>query len=475
MNTFSDKKDESVRKEIGMFSNWAIGRESNEDDEATINAGTGRPVADRATLASQERSFWSWLKSETDVEEEMALNRALQSEAASQTNDVLSSILLNQAGASAPYSASGHATSTSPEDKAFLHWLRNGQDTEEAIAMTQSFGQSKATSQVNHSSGAHDSDNASKARLAKVAEKVQGSHGGDESKDDELEFSNFPAISSIVTYPNSEPNPQASSVMRKTGTGPPIMRATPQWGFTVQDETYAYEDESDVVLTVAQYNYETFYNLKPGTATAAILEHTSAGITGWASCVLDETPNKPRSEQDDSYTKQELKTEVVLPPSAKSPPRHRIGDEEESRELQMALLESLGVNVGNEAKRSLIHDPGPLVDTSNVNDEEDWSVEDDGFVDEQETVSLQSDASDEGLSAHVEGMHLDDIEGDERSDDMTPSFIFVQTTDGSDETGGSSLVKHGDSETDSEGTAENFVRVSSASADSAASDDWAML
>lgn len=463
-----------------MFSNWVIGRESNEDDEATINAGTASPVADHATLAYQERSFWRWLKTETDIEEEMALNRALQSEVASQTNDVLSSILLNQACASAPPSASGHATSRSPEDKAFLRWFRDGQDTEEAVAMTQSFGQSKATSQVNHSAGALDSDNSSKARLAKVAEDDQDSYG-DESEDEELESFNFPAISSIVTYPNSEPNPQASSVMRRTGTPPSTpMRATPQWGFTVQDETYAYEDESDVVLTVAQHNYETFYNLKPGTATAAILEHTSAGITGWASCVLDETQNKPRSEEEGSYTKQELKTEVVLPPSDKSPPRHRIGDEEESRELQMALLESLGVNVGTEAKRSLIHDPGPLVDTDYVNDEEDWSAEDDGFEDEQETVSLQSDASDGGgeqetcLSTHVEGMHLDVNEDDDHSDDTTPSFIFAQTTDGSGETGCSSLVKH-DSEADSEGTAESFVRVSSASTDSDASDDWAML
>lgn len=256
-----------------------------------------------------------------------------------------------------------------------------------------------------------------------------------------------------------------------------------------------YQNESAIMLALAQQNYETFYKLKAGTVTSVILEHTSAGIAGWASCVLNEAPTKKSKSPDDAGKKRKLED-----PQESISCRKR-GDDVEARELQLALLESIGVDVGVEAKRSLLHDVNPSIAESGEDESEDegnWSVEDDGLQDELEDASLQSVSSDEGgrndetgLSPLAEGLCIESSD----SDDAASSFVVVKrkkrssdasTSDegnGSGETGLSPLahaLRLDASEDEKSLREESYVSIPAQSSESndhssCSSDDWALL
>lgn len=253
--------------------------------------------------------------------------------------------------------------------------------------------------------------------------------------------------------------------------------------------------EGDIMLALARQNYETFYKLKPGTVTAIILEHTSAGIAGWASCVLSESPTK--HELGDNDKKRKHVTEAPPTPEPAAPYRKR-GDEEEARELQLALLESIGVDVGIDAKLSLLHD----VDYFGVGcndeseDEGDWSIEydeDDGL----EPVSLLSNASGDddrgdeaGLTPLAEGLRI----ASSASDEMASSYVVVQSnkdssvTSTSDEEGGNCSETGLSPLTEAlwispedtrQSSTESFVNVPAPPQDSdhstSSSNDWALI
>lgn len=144
--------------------------------------------------------------------------------------------------------------------------------------------------------------------------------------------------------------------------------------------TDEYKYESDAILAVAQLNYKTFYNLEE-VPDIDVIAQTSAGIAGWASCVVDDTGTQANANSEQRISCSEGKSEskaLPVPPS-----RRGKGDAEEDRELRLALLESVGVNIGNDAKQSLVHDTlKTIVEREEVDDDDDdWSVEDNGLVD----------------------------------------------------------------------------------------------
>ncbi len=222
------------------------------------------------------------------------------------------------------------------------------------------------------------------------------------------------------TRANRTENPQASPAVAS-------IRPIPDGWESPEEE---YQNESAIMLALAEQNYETFYNLKPGTVTPVILEHTSAGIAGWASCVLTEASPKKSKTRDDTDKKRKLED-----PQGSTPCRKR-GDDEEARELQLALLESIGVDVGIEAKRSLLHDMNPFIAESgdDSEDEGDWPVQDDGLEDELECASLQSVTLDQGdrnsetgLSLLGQGLCIESSD----SDDAASTFVVVRRDKGS--------------------------------------------
>ena len=250
-----------------------------------------------------------------------------------------------------------------------------------------------------------------------------------------------PARSDSLALPDEERGPSFYDPSRDSSTGTifrttsssraenpqalPAGRPLPdEWKFPEEE----YQNESAIMLALAQQNYETFYKLKVGTVTPVILEHTSAGIAGWASCVLDEALTKKSKTSDDTGKKRKLED---LHTSISCRKR---GDDEETRELQLALLESIGVDVGVEAKRSLhvMRDLNPFISESGEEseDEGNWSVEDDGLEDELECTSLQSVTSGEGgrndetgLSPLAEGLCIESSD----SDDVASSFVVVKS------------------------------------------------
>lgn len=303
----------------------------------------------------------------------------------------------------------------------------------------------------------------------------------------------FDFDSILRSSPPSNDNPQTFGTPKTSATN--IKRSVPDGWNSPEDDVY--EDESTIMLALAQQNYEAFYKLKAGTASAAIIEHTSAGIAGWASCVLLESPTKAtKTEQDGISEKRSL--EDAPQPNRSSPLRKR-GDEKEARELQLALLESIGVNVGNEAKRNLLHDVTPFVESGDESeDESNWSIEDDGIDGELECISLQSNTSNQedgngetGFLPLAEGLCIASSD----SDDTASSFVVVLTSnngssgistsseeDGNGATGLSPLagaLRIDKSENEDQDSAESFVNVPSSPQDSdhstSSSNDWALL
>ena len=88
------------------------------------------------------------------------------------------------------------------------------------------------------------------------------------------------------------------------------------------------------IVDVALYNYECFYGMSHGTATFDLVQSTSAGIAGWAASVIQEGTKNPASK-----TKQDTLSEAE---QKKQPENQVRRDAEEDRQLQMALLESIG-------------------------------------------------------------------------------------------------------------------------------------
>lgn len=281
-----------------------------------------------------------------------------------------------------------------------------------------------------------------------------------------------------------------------------------------EDADASYEYESDAVLAIAQSNYKTFYNLN-AVPTVAMLAHTSAGITGWSNCSLKQTPD---NEKDDLGNKRKLEACESMDSTDSSPlkskSQRRKGDEEELRELQLVMLESLGVNVGNDAKKSLIQDminPGTKKNDNESDSEEDWSVEDDGYNDNDEDASLdsvsiqsKSEASFDrnsrtGLSPLAADLFIGNSEESTSSDSAIGSFVVVksgaaakgeesslcssssQEYEGTGETGLSPLAKGltlGDSseDDDQDSSTGSYVKLSPASqTNDENNDDWALL
>ena len=108
-------------------------------------------------------------------------------------------------------------------------------------------------------------------------------------------------------------------------------------GSCPSDGEASVEGFDEAVTAVALYNYETFYNLSSDTATVEVVAKTSAGILGWASCVLQKaTPELSQAILDDH------KNETI---SLEDQKPYNNGDEKEDLLLQQALLESIGVKV----------------------------------------------------------------------------------------------------------------------------------
>ena len=100
-------------------------------------------------------------------------------------------------------------------------------------------------------------------------------------------------------------------------------------------EDYEADEAVAVVAAVAMYNYECFHDLKRGTASFETVAATSAGIEGWAASVIPEDSSSPKRDNisvDDSERKCAARPQ--------EPKKRR--DPEEDRQLQIALLESVG-------------------------------------------------------------------------------------------------------------------------------------
>lgn len=124
------------------------------------------------------------------------------------------------------------------------------------------------------------------------------------------------------------------------------------------DEDFAQEQ---LVLTdLALYNYETYHSMSHGTASVVTVDASSAGILGWAACTFDAAKNpNTRAQEEDQTSEQQLSkresgnaqgigaaTDVVRSPNptaAKEAHPPSRADEEEATQLQVALLQSLGV------------------------------------------------------------------------------------------------------------------------------------
>jgi len=88
----------------------------------------------------------------------------------------------------------------------------------------------------------------------------------------------------------------------------------------------------DAVVELALYNYASYHKImEPGEVTFAQVRATSAGIVGWAAACLG------------GNTTSGTTTTTEVTAAAKTPPTTIVhSDEEEARQLQTALLESMG-------------------------------------------------------------------------------------------------------------------------------------
>lgn len=122
------------------------------------------------------------------------------------------------------------------------------------------------------------------------------------------------------------------------------------------DEDFAHEQ---LVLTdMALYNYETYHSMSHGTASVGTVDASSAGILGWAACVFDAAKNRSVQQEDQNGDQQPSKrgsgnakgrgaAKHIFQPqnsaTATGPHPPSRADEEEATQLQVALLQSIGV------------------------------------------------------------------------------------------------------------------------------------
>lgn len=152
----------------------------------------------------------------------------------------------------------------------------------------------------------------------------------------------------------------------------------------------------DAVVEVALFNYAQYHNLIPQTVKFSQVCATSAGIEGWASCLLQKNlaPRKDNTRNDD---KGNLPTHTKRVKS----------DDQEARELQQALLESLGTTVATSHVRTLanLYSYG----------EEDGSEEDDENDDETTYEYEDDEHSENGNDEEKEDASSSGGEGDSDS------------------------------------------------------------
>ena len=96
------------------------------------------------------------------------------------------------------------------------------------------------------------------------------------------------------------------------------------------------DDEEQVLVDLALFNYETFYGLEHGTATLDRVAASSAGILGWAACTLPVVSKQKDDFAEKGEPQFSHSCDAEQPPTLLPP-----GDDEEARQIQMALLESL--------------------------------------------------------------------------------------------------------------------------------------
>ena len=208
------------------------------------------------------------------------------------------------------------------------------------------------------------------------------------------------------------------------------------------------EEESEDIIAIAKYNYETFYSLPHGSVPEVMVVHSSAGIAGWSSCVLTEPANEARPQEDATCKKRsfdaekeesseaELNTteESPLPAKKAKSAIQRRGDEEEAAQLRLALLQSVGVNATYEAPNDKSHgdfetddvDAGEVCfeyDEGNCTESE-WSDEDED--DSGKEITTGGDSEEDRISARTARLRIEEPEHGHERKDSGESFVLVQ-------------------------------------------------
>uniref|UniRef100_A0A7S2I7H7 Uncharacterized protein n=1 Tax=Helicotheca tamesis TaxID=374047 RepID=A0A7S2I7H7_9STRA len=161
----------------------------------------------------------------------------------------------------------------------------------------------------------------------------------------------YSSFSSDGTNENSDQT-QSDDIPKYTTT--PMFRNTSSTTWDKGQEDQDEDIEQCTVVELARFNYESYYHLPRGSADLKDIENSSAGLFGWASCVLQnnekasckrERSGESNQSQASSQSKpMEVNERKKTCLSCAVQPR---SDEEEARQLRSALLESLGVTVAS--------------------------------------------------------------------------------------------------------------------------------
>ena len=164
----------------------------------------------------------------------------------------------------------------------------------------------------------------------------------------------------------------------------------------------------EAVLDVALYNYECFHHLGRGTASFAEVVATSAGVEGWASCVIqDEKEGTPPAK---SVASQQEK-DPGKASCERTPPKRKC-DMEEDRQLQIALLESVGARPCRIEQKSF---DGSYDDSRNKDDDSktdelsDYEFEYDDVEDEDEEEQDEELKDEEEVACSPKAAPMNDV------------------------------------------------------------------
>ena len=165
------------------------------------------------------------------------------------------------------------------------------------------------------------------------------------------------------------------------------------------------QEYEDAVVEVALFNYAQYHNLDPQTVKFAQVEATSAGIEGWASCVLSlavaQTEGNSNNDDDNNNNGEDRK--LASKKAVK-------GDEVEARALRQALLESMGTRVTTPHVQVLASLYQYQVDDDDSVDEDASSADDD---DDEDSYDYEDD--------EYENEEYSDDEHDESDDNTNTS------------------------------------------------------